>query len=720
MEYVGRAVKKEFQGRGTCLGSVQAYEPTTGLFKIVYEDGGSEELELSGLSALLVFSEPPPRQLSEVAGSELGGQPKKRRRIVDIGKNDDNSVIGSVSGDNSVGRDGDSGEFDLNLNESADLNDDAFNYLNGDDQGVNAVGGGAKLRDLDLNEGVNLELDEGVFLTGGVIEGSSGAKKEVIDLNLDLNENFDNLSEEREGRFFDLNLQVMEDEVRGIDGREWQSGANERICDEGHIQMMEELAEDVNKAILVNVDGDSGNLTVNMDKNEDSPLRNCTTGVDNENVAPVNAQKKRRGRKKKDASSNNIVLGTPESLKVDSETANTKLELESRDYDNVISDPVLRGRRGRKRRESLDGDMTLPTPETGLRRSSRRAKRDAFSSPDQGLNAAASNGVNHQLLSPAISVVSNEKIMVAAHGNSINPVMLPPKVELPPSSCNLYLSGVSVFDFVSVYAFLRSFSTLLFLSPFELDDFVASVKCNDSTLLFDSIHVSLLRTLRKHLESLSDEGSVSASDCLRSLNWDFLDLITWPLFVVEYLLLHSPGYIPGLDICQLKHFQNDYYKLPVSAKVEVLRHLCDDVIEVEAFRSELNRRTLATDRHTEFQRNSKFDSSRKRKAAIDVASTSCLTEEDAEEPADWNSDECCLCKMDGNLICCDGCPAAFHSRCVGVLSNLLPEGDWYCPECAIEKDKPWMKVGKSIRGAELLGVDPYGRLYYSSCGYLLV
>ncbi|KAL0371073.1 UNVERIFIED_CONTAM: DDT domain-containing protein PTM [Sesamum angustifolium] len=639
-------------------------------------------------------TEPPPPQLSEVAGSELGGQPKKRRRIVDIGKNDDNSVIGSVSCDNLVGRGGDAGEFDLNLNESADLNDDAFNYLNGDDQG-----------------------DEGVFLTGGVIEGSSGAKKEVIDLNLDLNEN---LSDETEGRFFDLNLQVMEDEVRGIDGREWQSGANERVCDEGHLQMTEELAEDVNKAILVNVDGDGGNLIVNIDKNEDSPLRNCTTGVDNENVAPVNAQKKRRGRKKKDASSSNIALGTPESLKVDSETANTKLELESRDYDNVVSDPVLRGRRGRKSRELLDGDMTLPTPETGLRRSSRRAKRAAFSSPDQGFNAAASNGVNHQLLSPAISIVSNEKIMVAPHGSSINPVMLPPKVELPPSSRNLDLSGVSAFDLVSVYAFLRSFSTLLFLSPFELDNFVASVKCNDSTLLFDSIHVSLLRTLRKHLESLSDEGSASASDCLRSLNWDFLDLITWPLFVIEYLLLHNPGYIPGLDICQLKHFQNDYYKLPVSAKVEILRHLCDDVIEVEAFRSELNRRTLATDRHTEFQRHSKFDSSRKRKSVIDVASTSCLTEEDAEEPADWNSDECCLCKMDGNLICCDGCPAAFHSRCVGVLSNLLPEGDWYCPECTIDKDKPWMKVGKSIRGAELLGVDPYGRLYYSSCGYLLV
>ncbi|KAK4419608.1 DDT domain-containing protein PTM [Sesamum alatum] len=703
MEYVGRAVKKEFQGRGTCLGSVQAYEPTTGLFKIAYEDGGSEELDLSEVSAVLVSTEAPPPQLLELAAGEPGGQAKKRRRIVDIGKNDDNSVIGSVSCDNLVGRDGGSGEFDLNLNERVDLEDEAFNYLNDDDQGGNAVGGGAKLRDLDLNEGVNLELDEGLYLTGGVVEGSSGAKKEIIDLNLDLNENLENLSDGREERCFDLNLQVMEDEVRVMDGREWQSGANERICGEGHIQMTEEMAGDVNKAVLVNVDGDNGNLTVNTNKNEDSPLRNCTTGTDNENVAPVNAQKKRRGRKRKDASSNTIGLGTPESLKVDSETANTKLELDSRgktpiqnvgDYDNLISEPVLRGRRGRKRRELLDSDMTLPTPETGLRRSSRRAKRAVVSSPDQSFNAAASDGVNHQLLSPSISVVSNEKIMVAAHGNSINPVMLPAKVELPPSSCNLDLSGVSVFDFVSVYAFLRSFSTLLFLSPFELDDFVASVKCNDSTLLFDSIHVSLLRTLRKHLESLSDDGSESASDCLRSLNWDFLDLITWPLFVVEYLLLHSPGYIPGLDICQLKLFQNDYYKLPVSAKVEILRHLCDDVIEVEAFR--------------------------KRKAAIDVASTSCLTEEDAEEPADWNSDECCLCKMDGNLICCDGCPAAFHSRCVGVVSNLLPEGDWYCPECAIEKDKPWMKVGKSIRGAELFGVDPYGRLYYSSCGYLLV
>lgn len=206
----------------------------------------------------------------------------------------------------------------------------------------------------------------------------------------------------------------------------------------------------------------------------------------------------------------------------------------------------------------------------------------------------------------------------------------------------------------------------------------------------------------------------------RSLNWNYLDLVTWPIFMVEYLLIHSSPSSLGFDICRLKLFDSDYYMQPASVKIEMLRCLCDDVNEVEMIRSELNIRTLATDPSMEFDRKMVFETPKKRKAAIDVSGTSCLTSEVVNETTDWNSDECCLCKMDGNLICCDGCPAAFHSRCVGVASNLLPEGDWYCPECIIDKDNPWMRVGKSIRGAELLGIDPYGRLYYNSCGFLLV
>lgn len=186
--------------------------------------------------------------------------------------------------------------------------------------------------------------------------------------------------------------------------------------------------------------------------------------------------------------------------------------------------------------------------------------------------------------------------------------------------------------------------------------------------------------------------------------------------MVEYFLLHGSLSIPGFDESRLKLFESDYYKQSASVKIEMLRCLCDDVNEAEIIRSELNRRTLATgsvdlDPKT---------TPRKRRAVMDVSGPSCITEKVVEETADWNSDECCLCKMDGSLICCDGCPAAFHSRCVGVVSTLLPEGDWYCPECTIDRQNPSSRVGKSIRGAELLTIDPYGRQYYNSCGYLLV
>lgn len=189
--------------------------------------------------------------------------------------------------------------------------------------------------------------------------------------------------------------------------------------------------------------------------------------------------------------------------------------------------------------------------------------------------------------------------------------------------------------------------------------------------------------------------------------------------MVEYLLTHHSVVSPAFDVSQLKLFESDYYKQPAHVKIDMLQCLCDDVNEVEIIRSELNKRTLATDSSTDFDRKTAFETPKKARAVMDVSGTSWNSEV-VDETADWNSDECCLCKMDGSLICCDGCPAAFHSRCVGVTTSLLPEGDWYCPECKIDKRNPLKRVEKSIRGAILLGIDPYGRLFYNSCGYLLV
>ncbi|VFQ94021.1 unnamed protein product [Cuscuta campestris] len=357
--------------------------------------------------------------------------------------------------------------------------------------------------------------------------------------------------------------------------------------------------------------------------------------------------------------------------------------------------------------------------DTMLRRSTRRAS-ESSSSQHKIAQAVVEDAVSDPPSSPALSAGSDEKITISGHLVFEDQNVLSPKPELPPSSNSLDLIGLSVQDVFSLYAFLRSFSSVLFLSPFELANFVASIKCSTPTVLFDSIHLSLLQMLRKHLETLSSEGSQLAFKCLRSLNWDLLDMITWPIFMVEYLLMHSSGLKSGFDICCLKLFECDYYKQPTSVKIEILRCLCDDVMEIEIIRAELNKRTLMRESNSDLYQNLRFDTLKRRRATTDVATGSCLTEELVDESVDWNSDECYLCKMDGNLICCDGCPAAFHSKCVGIANSLLPEGDWFCPECVIDRKFPFIKMGNSVRGAELLGMDAYGRLYFNCCNYLLV
>lgn len=42
-----------------------------------------------------------------------------------------------------------------------------------------------------------------------------------------------------------------------------------------------------------------------------------------------------------------------------------------------------------------------------------------------------------------------------------------------------------------------------------------------------------------------------------------------------------------------------------------------------------------------------------------------------------------LCTLGGSLLCCDGCPAAYHIRCLGEGPRSIPDGEWLCPECAV-------------------------------------
>ncbi|XP_050368093.1 DDT domain-containing protein PTM-like [Argentina anserina] len=331
------------------------------------------------------------------------------------------------------------------------------------------------------------------------------------------------------------------------------------------------------------------------------------------------------------------------------------------------------------------------------------------------------------------------------------PALLLPPPELPPSSGTIGVPERCVSCLFSVYGFMRSFSICLFLNPFSLDDFVGSLNYCGPNTLFDAIHVALLRALRRHLETISSEGSEVAQKCLRCTDWSLLDTLTWPVYLVQYLTIM--GYVQGPE---WKGFYDEvldkeYYLLSVDRKLMILQIICDDVLDSRDIRAELDIReesevgidyddeaasALVNGPRRVHPRYSKTSACKDREAMEistgshevrlsgnlkSLSSKVAKGEHDATDvDLDRNSDDCRLCGMDGTLLCCDGCPSAYHTRCIGVMKLSIPEGSWFCPECAINKIGPTITVGTSVKGAQLFGIDSYEHIFLGTCNHLLV
>ncbi|KAF8397829.1 hypothetical protein HHK36_016754 [Tetracentron sinense] len=346
---------------------------------------------------------------------------------------------------------------------------------------------------------------------------------------------------------------------------------------------------------------------------------------------------------------------------------------------------------------------------------------------------------------------SCEYVRVQDSCSEIETPLIPPP-QLPPSSGNIGVPEESVSQLFSVYSFLRTFSIQLYLSPFELDNFVGSLNCVVPNTLLDAIHVALLRALRRHLEMLSSDGSELASKCLRRIEWSLLDTLTWPVYLVQYILVM--GYTKGP---KWKGFYTDvldreYYTLSVTTKLMILQILCDDVIECAELRAEIDVREnseVGTDPdgtvifpliengprrvHPRYSKASackdpevveNIAKCHELKLPCDTSSLgSKVTELDAnasDVDQDENSDECRLCGMDGTLLCCDGCPSVYHSRCIGLSKVLIPEGLWFCPECKVNSIESTLRIGTGLRGAEIFGIDPYEQVFLGTCNHLLI
>jgi hypothetical protein len=317
-----------------------------------------------------------------------------------------------------------------------------------------------------------------------------------------------------------------------------------------------------------------------------------------------------------------------------------------------------------------------------------------------------------------------------------SPVVPPPN--LPPSSGSIRVPEEYVSHLFSVYSFLRSFSIGLYLSPFGLDEFVGSLNCSVPNTLLDAIHVAVMRALRRHLETQSSDQSELASKCLRCMDWSLLDTLTWPVYAVQYLMIM--GYTDGHEwkgFCK-DALVKDYYNLPASRKLTVLQILCDDALDSAELRADIEMRVeseLGTDTdgveisvpapgpRRVHPRYSKTSACKDQETVNAIEKSEIKMSFDSGgdvDNDDGNGDECRLCGMDGTLLCCDGCPSAYHLRCIGVSKVSIPDGSWFCPECSINKLGPKISDGTSLRGAQVFGIDPYEHVFLGSCNHLLV
>lgn len=78
---MGRAVRKAFPGFGVYSGVVESYDADAGYFRVLYEDGDSEEVDAEEMGEILVGDPAMPPVPQTPPGEAAGRRPKKRRRV---------------------------------------------------------------------------------------------------------------------------------------------------------------------------------------------------------------------------------------------------------------------------------------------------------------------------------------------------------------------------------------------------------------------------------------------------------------------------------------------------------------------------------------------------------------------------------------------------------------------------------------------------------------
>uniref|UniRef100_A0A673MKV3 Nucleosome-remodeling factor subunit BPTF-like n=1 Tax=Sinocyclocheilus rhinocerous TaxID=307959 RepID=A0A673MKV3_9TELE len=247
-----------------------------------------------------------------------------------------------------------------------------------------------------------------------------------------------------------------------------------------------------------------------------------------------------------------------------------------------------------------------------------------------------------------------------------------PLLKLPSSSEDLLIPNEQLLNASAIYEVLRSFCTVLRLSPFRFEDFCTALVGQEQCTLMAETHICLLKAiLREEDTSNTTFGPADLKDSVNSTLY-FIDGMTWPEVVRAYCE-SDPEYhhvLPDLE-------GEDYPFSPLESKVKVLQFLVDQFLTTNLAREEL-----------------------------------------MSEGVIQYDDHCRVCHRLGDLLCCETCSAVYHLECVKPPLEEVPEDEWQCEICVAHKVSgvtdcltEFQKSRPYIR-QEPIGYDRHQRKYW--------
>uniref|UniRef100_A0A673I6B4 SP110 nuclear body protein, tandem duplicate 2 n=1 Tax=Sinocyclocheilus rhinocerous TaxID=307959 RepID=A0A673I6B4_9TELE len=78
-----------------------------------------------------------------------------------------------------------------------------------------------------------------------------------------------------------------------------------------------------------------------------------------------------------------------------------------------------------------------------------------------------------------------------------------------------------------------------------------------------------------------------------------------------------------------------------------------------------------------------------KKEILRIHSLLCECVKCSSQEQDNNDDECYVCRSEGDLVCCDECPRAFHSHCHLPTADGDSPGEWICTLCVLRNSQQW-------------------------------